>query len=122
MAISKTQLLTLKPWKLTGARSKISAGPWEDVYAFIEGCRVDNIISFSTTSIYTVDEGATKCFGVDPQTFLTTTWTFQNNETQFLLSGTQVKDIIILDENTLQYSEIMNVGWDTGMIEYTYSH
>lgn len=126
-AKTKTQLLTQSTWKLTNVRYKINSGSWVDAYSTIQSCVKDNIVSYSTTSIYSVDEGATKCSVTDPQTYISGTWAFQSSETQLATTtttfGTQVQNIVVLDENTLQSTETGSIGGgNTQTNEYTYGH
>lgn len=119
---TKTDYLTQKSWTLVEAQSKNSGGVWEDIYPFIDTCRKDNIIRYSTVNTYTIDEGLTKCYAVDPQIMDTGSWAFQNNETQLVLKGNQVKDILILNNDTLKYYEIGPSGWSTYEAKYTFTH
>lgn len=123
---TKTQLLTQKTWKLTNVRYKINSGSWVDAYSTVSSCVKDNIVTYTSSGSYSIDEGATKCNTSDPQTYITGTWNFQNSETQFALNtatfGTQVQSIVTLDENTLQSTETGTNGSTTQTNEYTYSH
>lgn len=123
---TKTQLLTQKTWKLTNVRYKINSGSWVDAYGTISSCVKDNIVTYSTSGAYSIDEGATKCNTSDPQTYISGTWNFQNSETQLATVtstfGTQVQSIVTLDENTLQSTETGTSGGNTQTNEYTYSH
>jgi len=126
-AKTKTQLLNQKTWKLTNVRYKINSGAWVDAYSTLQSCVKDNILSYSSSYAYSVDEGATKCGVSDPQTLISGTWSFQNNETQVAqvttTFGTQVLNVITLDENTFQSTETGSIGGgNTQTNEYTYGH
>lgn len=119
---SNTDLLTQKSWILKDARTRNTSGNWENIYPLIDTCRSDNLVSFSISGIYTIDEGPTKCYPIDPQTMLTDTWAFQKNETQVVLHGTEVKTLLLLNEDTLKYLETIPVGWGSTESELTYTH
>ena len=51
-----------------------------DLWGQIPPCSKDNLQKFETAGVYTMDEGATKCSGNDPQT-TTGTWSFNADET-----------------------------------------
>ena len=53
---TKTQLLTQKTWKLTNVRYKINSGSWVDAYSTVSSCVKDNIVSYSSTGSYSIDE------------------------------------------------------------------
>jgi hypothetical protein len=119
---SKADLLTQKPWKFAAARSKQDNGNWEDIFLNIDSCRRDDILSFSTSSFYAIDGGLIKCFPADSQIVASGSWAFDNNETQIVLTGNQIKSLLILTEDTLKYSETGPSGWSTYTAEYTYIH
>jgi hypothetical protein len=122
---TKTQLLTQKAWKITGLRIKIDNGNWIDQSAQMQSCFTDNLYTYSTTTEYNKDEGATKCNTTDPQNQLLGYWVFQNDETRLSIDNTiniGQYSIIILDENTLQLTYAETNGAVVTISEYTYSH
>lgn len=119
---SKTDLLTQKSWKLAAARSKHDNGNWEDIFPIIDSCRRDDVLNFSISSFYSIDEGLSKCFPADSQIVASGSWAFDSNESQIVLTGNQIKSLLILSEDTLKYSETGPSGWSTYTAEYTYIH
>ncbi|HNP97151.1 MAG TPA: hypothetical protein PKJ63_16035 [Cyclobacteriaceae bacterium] len=96
--LSRTELLTQKPWKLTQTGIVgIGGSPPESTAA-------DDIYTFSADGTYTFDEGATKEDAGDPQT-LTGTWEFLEDETKIRISYSGItitQDIIELSTSTLK--------------------
>lgn len=80
--LTKTQMLTAKNWKLTGATSG-----GVDYYPIIDPCDKDDLFIFKTDGTSIVDAGATKCDPTDPQIISTGTWTFIDNETKIYFDG-----------------------------------
>ncbi len=119
---TKADLLTQKSWKLAAVRNKPENGVWEEVYPFMDSCRRDNILNFNNSAFYSIDEGLSKCFPADSQILVWGSWAFANNETQIVLMGNQFKSLLILNEDTLKYSEIGPSGWGTYTAELTYVH
>ncbi len=122
--VTKTSLLTGKTWKVTAARYKVNSGAWTDAYSTMTACQKDNVTSFTTANVYTIDEGATKCNSADPQT-LNGTWSFQNNESKIVMgynSQSSTQNITTLNENTmvLTQTDSSSSGVFTG--ETTYGH
>lgn len=119
---TNTELLSQKTWILREARNKNASGNWETVFLLIDSCRRDNLVNFSASGNYIVDEGPTKCYPVDSQIFLSGTWAFDKNETELVLFGTQRNTILVLNEDTLKYLHTIPVGWGSTEGELTYSH
>lgn len=125
---SKTQLLTQKSWRLTGARSQINGGLWNDDFAIGLPCVKDNIWTFTTAGTYIVEEGATKCNGTDPQVISSGTWVFTNNETNLVadILGTagsgDLLNILTLDQNTLKLGVQSVSGSTIRNFEVTFGH
>jgi hypothetical protein len=119
---TKTELLTQKTWRLVAARNKQDNQNWEEIYLLIDSCRRDDIVSFTPTFVYTVDEGLSKCFPTDSQILVSGAWAFDSNETQIVLPFNQIKTILILNEDTLKYTEKGPSGWGTYEGEYTFTH
>ena len=99
-ALSKTELLTKQPWKLTAYIQKdISTGVEQDNFAPMTACYKDDNYVYKPDMSYEGNAGVTKCSNTDPQVFQTGTWSFKNNET-------------ILER-------IITSGVGTGTIEFT---
>ncbi|MCB0488751.1 MAG: lipocalin family protein [Cyclobacteriaceae bacterium] len=111
--LSRTELLTQKPWKLTQTAIVGFGGePPESTAA-------DDIYTFSADGAYTFDEGASKEDAGDPQT-ITGTWEFLEDETKIRISYsgiTLTQDIIELSTSTLKVR--FNFLFD---IENTFGH
>jgi hypothetical protein len=107
---TKTELLTTGTWKFSTATSSGS-----DVSGFIQACIKDNIYTFVAAGTGTMDEGATKCNGGDPQTS-PYTWNFASNETVIHVSsvlfpgGTNDFTLVTLTETQLVVSQVINFG------------
>jgi len=84
---SKTILLTQTAWKVqtVGLDANKDGVAESDVTSLITACKLDNTYTFKTDGSGTMDEGAAKCNGTDPQT-QAFTWVFKSTET--ILSGT----------------------------------
>ncbi len=106
---TKTELLTAKGWKITGATAN-----GVDAFANFDACERDDVLTFKTNFTAITDEGATKCDPTDPQT-ITETWSFASNETKVILDGVEAT-LLILNSTTLKI-ELMN-----GADKYTITH
>ena len=104
-AVSKTELLTSGTWKLTAVVSDNDGnGTYEtDDFATFSACFTDNIWSFGTSSVATLDEGPTKCDPADPQTE-PGTWQLTQNETYLKINGDEWK-LEELTTSTLKWKE-----------------
>lgn len=102
---SRTDLLTGKDWRLTGATISPAIFGLSNVYSFIEDCESDDLYRFAADKTLNVDEGATKCNPSDPQTQNNGTWAFNADETQlsFTFNNANINGTITqLTGNTLQ--------------------
>lgn len=52
-----------------------------NAFAVLDTCLTDDIYMFRSDSVFTQDEGLTKCNGGDSQTRLQGTWTYSNADT-----------------------------------------
>lgn len=87
---SKTDNLTSGKWKITASVAKFPFNGGEttvDVYANLPACQRDNTAEFKTDGTLIADEGATRCSTNDPQQ-TTGTWSFAQNETHLIATGT----------------------------------
>lgn len=112
--LSRTELLTMKPWKITGIAIVGFGGATPP-----ESFQADDTFAFNTDGTYVFNEGATKEDPADPQE-ITGTWEFAENETvlKITFSGiTLSKDIKELSTSVLkvQYNFLID-------IEETYGH
>lgn len=112
--LSRTELLTQKPWKLTGIAIVGLGGatPPEDYQA-------DDTYTFKTDGTFTINEGAIKEDPADPQE-RSGTWAFKENETILSISESIItidKKIKELSTSTLkvQYNFLLD-------LEETYGH
>ncbi len=76
---TNTELLTFGSWKLTAATINSENNGITDMYAEMDNCAKDDIMTFKTNNTFVADEGATKCNTDDPQTELGT-WIFSTDE------------------------------------------
>jgi Lipocalin-like domain len=77
---TKTELISQGTWKFSSA----TVGG-ADASAYLQACQKDNIYTFVVAGTGTIDEGALKCNGSDPQTN-PFTWNFASNETMLHIS------------------------------------
>jgi hypothetical protein len=107
---TKTELISTGTWKFSSA----TVGG-TNVSAFLQSCQKDNTMTFTATGTGTVDEGATKCNGGDPQTS-PFTWNFASNETilhvsaVFFTGGSNDFNIVEISETKLVGSQNIEVG------------
>ena len=100
---TKTQLITQGSWNFEKATSSGT-----DITANIPACYKDNVVTFTSSTNGTVNEGANICASPAPATF---TWSFLSNETVLSLSavlfsgGTSSFDLIALSETSLVISQ-----------------
>ena len=109
VAKSKTQLLTEKTWKQVKFEVRTNTtDPWNDITAANSlPCELDDIITFTSTGVFTETEGATKCSPSDPDIVESGNWSFQSNETILRLTfGGFTNDAAIemLDASTLKFT------------------
>lgn len=112
--LTKTDLLTLKTWKLTS--QKISGAE-----VVLGECILDDIHTFTKASVFTLDESSTKCDSNDDQ-ILTGTWIFLEKETKIkiLFSGFSLfdREIVELTPSTLRFK----FSFNNSDFEQTFSH
>lgn len=112
--LTKTDLLTMKTWKLTNLKisgAEIALGE----------CILDDIHTFTKASVFTLDESTTKCDPNDDQ-ILTGTWIFLEKETKIkiLFSGFSRfdREIVELTPSTLRFK----FRYNDSDLEQTFSH
>lgn len=101
---TKLQLLTAHGWRL----STFLENGVDMTNAYFSACELDNIYTFYTDSLYSIDEGPTKCNPNDPQIIETGTWAFGNNQNMVILDpgpNESNLDIVQLDANNFKYQE-----------------
>ena len=123
---TKTELLTTGSWKMTA----FTTNPADDFdgdgdletnyFDYIPGCVKDDITTFKTNGTADVDEGATKCDPLDPQTE-SITWSFTNNETKVEIDGAEYT-LVELTATTIKVSDTYVFGTTTYTDEITFSH
>lgn len=57
----------------------------DDLYARTPACGRDDFYRFQTDFSYVRDEGATRCYPTDPQSYRNT-WRFENNDTELVMN------------------------------------
>ncbi len=119
--LTKTDIITQKPWKLT---AHTISPPFEypgfgvisDFFALYYDCSRDDIWVFKSNGSYTMEEGATKCNPTDPTVWDMGTWTFNSDETVLTtssnISGLSEYDIVELNTAALklQYQLVDSLG------------
>jgi len=109
-AKTKTELLATGSWKFSTATSMGT-----DVSSQIPACIRDNTYTFAAAGTGTLNEGATKCNGADPQTS-NFTWNFATNETilhisaMLLPGGSNDFTLVSISETSLVISQVVNLG------------
>lgn len=79
-------------WRLTALTTSFTYNGNEttvDAYAQLANCDKDDFFVFQSGGVFISDEGATLCNPSDPQQE-TGTWSFTQNETHLVISGTSV--------------------------------
>jgi hypothetical protein len=100
---TKTELITKSSWSFDKATSSGT-----DISGSISACYKDNVVTFTSATNGTVNEGANVCSSPAPATF---TWNFQSSETVLNLSaalftgGTGNFNLITLSETSLVISQ-----------------
>jgi hypothetical protein len=83
---TKTQLITLAPWKFSTAEIGISAtGPWNALPA-TGNCNADDVFTFVSDGTAKKDNGSLKCVPTNPQVE-TLKWSFSENDTKLTIEG-----------------------------------
>ena len=109
--LSKTEILTQKPWKLTSwtvspPLDYPDIGLISDFFALYSDCAKDDIWVLKSTGSYTWEEGETKCNVSDPAVYDMGTWTFNSDETVLTtssnLSGLNSYDIVELTTSAMK--------------------
>jgi hypothetical protein len=128
--LSKTELLSSKPWKWTEG----SVSPGYDFFGdgkLINGeyrskmpvCFQDDIRTFTAAGQYTNDEGATKCDPADPQIYSESKWVFGAGETTIKFTDLDYEwTIVSLSETTLKVTEVYMEGTTKYTFSYTFGH
>jgi len=107
---SKTELLSQGTWRFSTATSGGT-----DISGALQACIKDNIYTFVALGTGTMDEGATKCNGGDPQTN-PFTWNFTSNETVLHVStvlfpgGSNDFTVVSISETQLIVSQVITIG------------
>ncbi len=86
---TKTEVIAKSSWKYYNAGADLDKNGTIDSplpSTILLPCIIDNLITFQANGTATIDEGATKCDPVAPQT-TTATWSFSNNESILNISG-----------------------------------
>lgn len=97
---SNMELITQSAWKLQTVGIDNDKNGTVDLEDAIDACTKDDLTTFATNGTGVVDEGATKCDPLDPQT-TNFTWSFANNETELVYDGDTYK-IFSLDESFIK--------------------
>lgn len=89
---SRTELLTAhqwvrQGWNISPAIDFDGDGTQEnDLWPYVQTCNRDDFYFFTTSLVYTLEEGTTKCDENDPQVIETGTWTWNSDETILTVS------------------------------------
>lgn len=119
---TKTELISTGTWKFSTATVNGA-----NAAIFLQGCQKDNILTFTSTGTGTVDEGASKCNGADPQTS-PFTWNFASNETilhvsaVFFTGGSNDFTIVEISETKLVGSQVIEMNGNPATAVVTFVH
>lgn len=119
-AKTKTQLITQGSWSF----DKIFQGT-TDVTLGTPACYKDNVVTFTTTTNGTVNEGANICASPAPATF---TWSWNSGETilqlntSFFPGGSTNFTLVSLTETALVVSQVANFGAPGDPQAYTFHY
>lgn len=109
---SNTELIADGPWELIAQMVDppvtVNGTPVSNEYAQLTDCLKDNIVDFTETGSFTVDEGATKCDATDPDLFNSGSWSFSDSETIITLdgaSGTEIYNVVSISRSQLVLSQ-----------------
>lgn len=99
---SRTALLTEKAWLYVDyGRDDNNDGVLSKDESYVESCEVDDSFKFNTDGTLVEHDNTTRCDASDPESN-TMKWSFQNNETELLLSTNRLIKIKKLDETTFE--------------------
>jgi hypothetical protein len=124
-AKTKTELITLSPWKFDKATASVAGDISTNPFL---ACYTDNILAFSSNLSGTINEGANVCTTPAPASF---TWSFQNSETLLRFSftlfpgGSPDFTIVSLTETNIVLSQQMTIPGPpsiTTTVEITFKH
>lgn len=102
---TKKYFITRSTWKFSNAKMGTT-----DVSSLIQACQKDNILTFIAAGTGSIDEGATRCNPLDPQS-TSFTWNFATGETQLFISsslftgGSNTFDIVTLTSTQMVISQ-----------------
>lgn len=119
---TKTELISTGSWKFSTA----TVGGI-NVAGFIQACQKDNILTFQAAGTGTVDEGASKCNGGDPQSS-SFTWNFTTNESilhvsaVFFTGGSNDYNVISITDAQLVGSQMVDFGGGPQNVVVTFVH
>ncbi len=110
---SNTELIADGPWELIGQMVDppvtVNGTPVSNEFAQLDECVKDNILDFTETGSFTIDEGVTKCDSTNAQLFNYGTWSFSDAETKITLDGNGTNNefnVVSIDRDKLIISEI----------------
>jgi hypothetical protein len=132
--ITKTDLLTSGAWKVTAETIDPGfptfdnegniTGSTNDLFAMMEDCSKDDIISFKSDKTLIMDEGASKCYNDSPQKN-TGSWSFNSDETTLTITADvdpQTMTILELTDKVLKLKTTEVSGGITLSFTTTFSH
>ena len=99
---SRTALLTEKAWLYVDyGKDDNNDGILSKDESNVESCEVDDSFKFNTDGTLEDHDNTTRCSSSDPETKILK-WSFQNNETELLLSTNRIIKITKLDESSFE--------------------
>jgi hypothetical protein len=119
---TKTELVAQSTWKFSSAMVGSN-----DVSSLLQACQKDNVLTFAVAGTGSVDEGATKCNGGDPQSN-PFTWNFASSETTLHVStvlftgGSSDFTLVTLTESQLIVSQVITVSGSPQTAVVTFTH
>lgn len=117
---SKTELLCAHYWITTAVTVDPpfddNGTPFTDIFSLFEDCQKDDLYKFNTDKTTIIDEGASKCDPLAPQT-INGTWSFDANETVLTIEN----DPAFLKELTESTLKVFINDTIDG-VDYTYTY
>ncbi|HSI90463.1 MAG TPA: lipocalin family protein [Adhaeribacter sp.] len=126
-AKTRTELLTVNPWRLTtftvepGRDINGDGVPDTNLFAFLPPCTQDDLTVFRTNNTYTEEEGPTKCDASHPDVIVNGTWAFSADESRLTMDPSNddplTVNIVELSATTLRTTSTFTDSATT----YTYT-
>jgi hypothetical protein len=125
--LSKSELLTKQPWKMTVFIEKnLSTGTEQDKFGPMSACYKDDDFVYKPDMSFEANAGTTKCDPADPEVFQTGSWRFKDNETileTVITSGLSTGSTFEYDVISITATELRLHTVQSGSdYQFTFSH